>query len=160
MAPDRKWSIEQENFVVQQYLKEPRPSDKTVKRAFRLKFYPKNSRKLMDTRPADFKRIFERFQKNGIGRPLEKSVVEKRTANPSTSAIVKDMFDENPRKTIKEANQETQIPKVFQIIFREISTTWSGHISIPGFILNIVFYFIIYSNNHNNQSLGHLKPIN
>ena len=116
MAPDRKWSIEQENFVVQQYLKEPRPSDKTVKRAFRLKFYPKNSRILMKTRPADFKRIFERFEKNGISRPLEKSVVEKRIANPSTSAIVKDVFDENPRKTIKEANQETQIPKstVFQ----------------------------------------------
>ena len=121
MAPDRKWSIEQENFVVQQYLKEPRPTDITVKRAFRKKFYPKNSKKLIKTHPSDFRRIFKRFEKNGISRPLEKSAVEKRVANPSTSEIVKDVFDENPRKTIKEANEETNIPKstVFQITMHQ-----------------------------------------
>ena len=93
------------------YQQVPKPSDTAVKRAFRKEFYPKNAAILAKTRAADFHRIFDRFQNFGIRRPKLKSVVKKRVANPSTSRIVKDSFVKSPRKTIKDANQELQIPK-------------------------------------------------
>ena len=108
MAPRRKWSIEQENWVVMQYQKVPQPTDIMVKREFRKKFYPKNTQKLFKTRPADFRRIFERFQKNGIQRL---NVRPKRIANPTTTQKVKDLVTENPRKSVRIGQQELQIPK-------------------------------------------------
>ena len=105
-----RFTIEEENFVVQQYLKVPQPTDITVKRAFRKEFYPKNSRKLADTGPADFRRIYERFKNNGIRRPQQKNETNERVANPVTTELVKDVFDENPRKTIEEAKHELEIP--------------------------------------------------
>ena len=106
-----KWSIKEENFVIKLYQQVPKPTDVQVKRAFRREFYPKNPSKLKKTRAADFHRIFDRFQKFGIRRPNLKSEVKKRVANPSTSRIVKDSFDKSPRKTIKDAHQELEIPK-------------------------------------------------
>ena len=115
-----KWSIKEENFVIKQYQQVPKPSNTAVKRAFRKEFYPKNAAILAKTRPADFRRIFDRFQKYGVRRPNLKSEVKKRVANPSTTRIVKDFIEENPRRSIKDANQELQIPK---------STVFSSKIS-------------------------------
>ena len=106
-----KFTKEQEIFVVQQYQIDPKVPDTTVKRRFRLKFFPKNNRKLVKTRAGDFRRIYDRFLTNGIRRPQQKNATNDRAPNPTTSALVKDVFKENPRKTIEEANLELQIPK-------------------------------------------------
>ena len=116
-----KWTIKEENFVIKQFQQVPQPSNTAVKRAFRKEFYPKNAAILAKTRPADFRRIYDRFQNNGVRRPNLKSEVKKRIANPSTSRIVKDSFDKSPRKTIKDANQELQIPKSTVFTFQALT---------------------------------------
>ena len=106
-----KFTKEQEIFVVQQYQIDPQVPDTTVKRRFRLKFFPKNDRKLVKTRAGDFRRVYDRLLNNGIRRPQQKNETNARAANPTTSALVKDVFDENPRKTIEEAKHQLEIPK-------------------------------------------------
>ena len=116
MAKKRKWSVPEENFIIKQYLKEPQPSNTTVKRAFRLKFYPKNPTKLVKTRPADFRRVYDRFLKNGTHRHHQASDMPKRKKNPAVAESVEAFIEEQPTSTLRAAAQEIKVPKSTVII--------------------------------------------
>ena len=111
MAKPRRWNIQEENFVIKQYLKEPQPSNITVKRAFRLKFYPKNPRALSKVRPANFRRIFDRFERNGTHQFHKASGMPKRTPNQEVAENVESYIEENPTSTLREAEKQLNVPK-------------------------------------------------
>ena len=111
-----KWTVPEENFIVKQYLKVPQPTDITVKRAFRKEFYPDNPRKLKDTRPADLRRIYDRFVEKGIFRSFQASDVPKRPPNREVTEAVESYMEDNPTSTLEKAGKFLNIPTSTVII--------------------------------------------
>ena len=116
MGGTHKWPVPVQVHVVKEYAKNPQISDTTVKRSVRMKFYPRNPRFLRSTRAADFRRIYDRFEKNGTYRHHQASDMPKRTPNRAVAETVESYIEENPTSSLRSAERQLNVPKTTVIL--------------------------------------------
>ena len=107
MAGKRKWSVEEENFIIEQYHLGKKHAE--VKRAMRQKFG--QSRKLASTHPPDLYNVVKRLKKSGTYKFHEKSGMPKKVPDEATVDNVKSYFNEHPTLSTRDAEQELKIPQ-------------------------------------------------